>query len=145
MDRCFCCGCVRRKFVHSATSCGAAQKWLQYLTQKQRQRAVKFRWLGLRRSAQDGRWQLPRHGSGRPSAHNLAAYIRITTMTFGKRLSETQRAKPPKHASNDIPARYWVPVLGAVAIAIGLVVVSRVVTNMPPDAPVAVVTEPPNK
>jgi hypothetical protein len=65
-------------------------------------------------------------------------------MTFGKRVSENQRAKP-KHASNDIPARYWVPVLGAVAIAVGLVVVSRVVANMPPDAPVAVGTEPPNK
>jgi hypothetical protein len=65
-------------------------------------------------------------------------------MTFSKRLSENQRAKP-KHASSDIPARYWVPVLGAVAIAIGLVVISRVVTNMPPDAPVAVVTEAPNK
>ena len=65
-------------------------------------------------------------------------------MTFGKRLSENQRAKP-KHTSNDIPARYWVPVLGAVAIGIGLVVVSRVVANMPPDAPVAVVVEPPNK
>jgi hypothetical protein len=65
-------------------------------------------------------------------------------MTFGKRLSENQRTKP-KHAINDIPARYWVPVLGAVAIGIGLVVVSRVVANMPPDAPVAVATEPSNK
>jgi hypothetical protein len=65
-------------------------------------------------------------------------------MTFGKRLSENQRTKP-KHAINDIPACYWVPVLGAVAIGIGLVVVSRVVANMPPDAPVAVVTEPQNK
>ena len=65
-------------------------------------------------------------------------------MTFGKRVSENLRAKS-KHASNDIPARYWVPVLGVVAIGIGLVVVSRVVANMPPDAPVAVVTEPSNK
>jgi hypothetical protein len=65
-------------------------------------------------------------------------------MTFGKRVSEDQRAKP-KYASNDIPARYWVPVLGVVAIVIGLVIASRVVANMPPDAPVAVVTEPSNK
>ena len=65
-------------------------------------------------------------------------------MTFGKRVSENQRAKS-KQASNDIPARYWVPVLGAIAIGICLVVVSRVVANMPPDAPVAVVTEPPNE
>ena len=65
-------------------------------------------------------------------------------MTFGKRVSENQRAKP-KHASNDIPARYWVPVLGAVAIGIGLVVFIRVAANMPPDAPAAVATEPSNK
>jgi hypothetical protein len=65
-------------------------------------------------------------------------------MTFGKRGSENQRAKP-KQASNEIPARYWVPVLGVIAIGIGLVVVSRVVANMPPDAPVAAATEPSNK
>jgi hypothetical protein len=65
-------------------------------------------------------------------------------MAFGKRVSENQRAKP-KHASYEIPARYWVPVLGAVAIGIGLVVFIRVVANMPPDAPVAVATEPSNK
>jgi hypothetical protein len=65
-------------------------------------------------------------------------------MTFGKRLSENQRAKP-KHASNDISARYWVPVLGAIAIGISLVIFIRVVANMPPDAPVAVATEPSNK
>ena len=65
-------------------------------------------------------------------------------MTFGKRVSENQRAKP-KHASNDIPARYWAPVLVAVAIGIGLVVASRVVANMPPDAPDPVATEPSNK
>ena len=65
-------------------------------------------------------------------------------MTFGKRVSENQRIKP-KHASNEISARYWVPVLGAIAIGIGLVVFSRVVANMPPDAPVAVATEPSNK
>jgi hypothetical protein len=65
-------------------------------------------------------------------------------MTFGKRVPENQRAKP-KQGSNDIPARYWVPVLGAVAIGIGLVVFIRVVANLPPDAPVAVATEPPNK
>lgn len=65
-------------------------------------------------------------------------------MTFGKRVSENQRDKP-KQASNEIPARYWVPVLGAIAIGIGLVVFSRVVANMPPDAPVAVATEPLNK
>jgi hypothetical protein len=65
-------------------------------------------------------------------------------MTFGKRVPENQRAKP-KRASNDIPARYWVPVLGALAIGIGLLVVSRAVANMPPDAPVAVATEPSNK
>jgi len=83
-------------------------------------------------------------GGGRPSAHRSRRVYSDHAMTFGKRVSENQRAKP-KHASNDIPARYWVPVLGAVAIAVGLVVVSRVVANMPPDAPVAVVTEPPNK
>jgi hypothetical protein len=65
-------------------------------------------------------------------------------MTFGKRVSENQRAKS-KQASNDIPARYWVPVLGAIAIGICLVVVSRMVANMPPDAPVAVATEPSDK
>jgi hypothetical protein len=65
-------------------------------------------------------------------------------MTFGKRVSENQRAKP-KHASNEIPARYWVPVLGAIAIGIGLVLFIRVAANMPPDAPVAVATEPSNK
>jgi hypothetical protein len=65
-------------------------------------------------------------------------------MTFGKRVFEIQRAKP-KLASHDIPARYWVPMLSAVAIGIGLVVVSRVVANMPPDAPVAGVTEPSNE
>jgi hypothetical protein len=65
-------------------------------------------------------------------------------MTFGKRVSENQRLKP-KQAINDIPARYWVPVLGAIAIGISLVVVSRVVANMPPDAPVAVATEPSDK
>ena len=65
-------------------------------------------------------------------------------MTFGKRLPENQRAKP-KQASNDNPARYWVPVLGAIAIGICLVVVSRVVANMPPDGPVAVATEPSDK
>jgi hypothetical protein len=65
-------------------------------------------------------------------------------MAFGKRVSENQRAKH-KHASYEIPARYWVPVLGAVAIGIGLVVFIRVVANMPPDAPAAVATEPSNK
>jgi hypothetical protein len=65
-------------------------------------------------------------------------------MTFGKRVSENQRPKPKK-AINDIPARYWVPVLGAIAIGISLVVVSRVVANMPPDGPVAVATEPSDK
>ena len=65
-------------------------------------------------------------------------------MTFGKRVSENQRAKP-KHASYEIPARYWVPVLGAVAIGIGLVVFIRAAANMPPDAPAAVATEPSNK
>jgi hypothetical protein len=65
-------------------------------------------------------------------------------MTFGKRVSENQRARP-KQASNDIPARYWVPVLGAVAIGIGLVIVNRVAANTPPDAPVTVATEPSNK
>jgi hypothetical protein len=65
-------------------------------------------------------------------------------MTFGKRVSENQRAKP-KQTSNDIPARYWVPVLGVIAIGIGLVIVNRVAANMPPDAPVAVATEPSNK
>ena len=65
-------------------------------------------------------------------------------MTFGKRVSENQRTKP-KHASNEIFARYWVLVLGAIAIGIGLVVFSRVVANMPPDAPVAVATEPSDK
>ena len=65
-------------------------------------------------------------------------------MAFGKRVSENQRAKP-KHASYEIPARYWVPVLGAVAIGIGLVVFIRVVANMPPDVPAAVATEPSNK
>jgi hypothetical protein len=65
-------------------------------------------------------------------------------MAFGKRVSETQPAKP-KYASNEIPARYWVPVLGAIAIGIGLVVFIRVVANMPPDAPAAVAAEPSNK
>jgi hypothetical protein len=65
-------------------------------------------------------------------------------MAFGKRVSETQHAKP-KHASNEIPARYWVPVLGAIVLGIGLVIFIRVVANMPPDAPVAVTTEPSNK
>jgi hypothetical protein len=65
-------------------------------------------------------------------------------MTFGKRIPENERAKP-KQASSEIPARYWVPVLAALAIGIGLVVVNRVVANMPPDAPVAVATEPSNK
>jgi hypothetical protein len=65
-------------------------------------------------------------------------------MTFGKRVSENQRAKP-KHASNDIPARYWMPVLGAIAIGISLVILIRVVANMPPDAPVTFATEPSNK
>jgi hypothetical protein len=45
-------------------------------------------------------------------------------MTFGKRIPETERAKS-KPASNEIPARYWVPVLGALAIGIGLVVFIR--------------------
>ena len=65
-------------------------------------------------------------------------------MTFGRRIPETERAKS-KPASNEIPARYWVPVLGAIAIGIGLVVFIRVVANMPPDAPAAVSTEPSNK
>jgi hypothetical protein len=65
-------------------------------------------------------------------------------MTFGKRVSENQRAKP-KQASDDIPARYWVPVLGAVAIGIGLMMVGRMAANMPPDAPVAIAPEPLNK
>jgi hypothetical protein len=65
-------------------------------------------------------------------------------MTFGKRVSENQRAKP-KQASNDIPARYWVPVLGAIAIGIGLMFVGRMANNMPPDAPIAVATEPSSK
>jgi hypothetical protein len=65
-------------------------------------------------------------------------------MTFGKRVSENQRAKP-KHASNEIPARYWVPVLGVIAIGIGLVIFSRVVANMPPDGPIAIAAEPSNK
>jgi hypothetical protein len=65
-------------------------------------------------------------------------------MTFGKRVSENPRAKS-KPASNEIPARYWVPVLAALAIGIGLVVVNRVVANMPADAPAAVATEPSNK
>jgi hypothetical protein len=65
-------------------------------------------------------------------------------MTFGKRVSENQPGKP-KYASNEIPARYWVPVLGAIAIGIGIVVFIRVVANMPPDAPAAVATEPSNK
>jgi hypothetical protein len=65
-------------------------------------------------------------------------------MTFGKRMPEIERTKR-KPASNEIPARYWVPVLGPVAIGIGFVVVSRVVANMPPDAPVAVATQPSNK
>lgn len=65
-------------------------------------------------------------------------------MTFGKRVSENQRAKP-KQAINDIPARYWVPVLGTIAIGISLVIVSRLLANMPPDAPIAVATEPSDK
>jgi hypothetical protein len=65
-------------------------------------------------------------------------------MTFGKRVSKNQRTKP-KHASNEIPARYWMPVLGAIAIGIVLVVFSRIVANMPSDAPAAVASEPSNK
>jgi hypothetical protein len=65
-------------------------------------------------------------------------------MTFGKRVSESQPTKL-KRASNEIPARYWVPVLGVIAIGIGLVVFSRVVANMPPDGPIAIAAEPSNK
>jgi hypothetical protein len=36
-------------------------------------------------------------------------------MTFGKRVSQIEHAKP-KHSSDEIPVRYWVPVLGAVVV-----------------------------
>ena len=52
-------------------------------------------------------------------------------MTFGKRVSTIERAER-KRARNEIPARSWVPVLGAVVIGIGFMVAPRLVANIPP-------------
>ena len=64
-------------------------------------------------------------------------------MTLGKRVLETSATS--RTGEQRVSCALLGARLGAIAIGIGLVVFSRVVANMPADAPVAVATEPLNK